>query len=253
MLDKKNNVTNQLQAYLINDTPYDYSFSIQLHLKLYKVWQREGKLDSMSFFKLPVFDIDFLNEAPEITSCFNRVSTEGPGPDIEKKMKLKAKSFFNHKQTAPFINQPAHLFILLEKSAGFDQMQKAEKDSLKKYTLEHAKPIVLKKEKLPNQHHSVTSKSEFSFELDLHIESITKDYLKLSNAQILQIQTKKFEDYMDEAVRQGVERVFIIHGIGKGHLRNVITANLIRNPHVMTFKNEYHPRYGHGATEVIFL
>ncbi len=64
---------------------------------------------------------------------------------------------------------------------------------------------------------------------------------------------KKFEAYIDEAVRQGVERVFIIHGIGKGHLRNLITSNLIRNPNVITFKNEYHPRYGHGATEVIFI
>ena len=45
---------------------------------------------------------------------------------------------------------------------------------------------------------------------------------------------------MEEAVRQGVERVFIIHGIGKGHLRNLITATLIRNPNVITFKNEFH-------------
>jgi len=253
MLDKKNDATDKLQPYLINDTPYDYSFSIQLHLKHFKVWQQDGKLDSMSYSGLPVFDIDFLNEAPEISACFNRVSTEGPGPDIEKKMKLKAKTFFNHKQTAPIINQPAHVFILLEKSAGFDQILKTDKDSLKEYTLENAKPISLKKDHLPNLNHSVKSKSEFSIELDLHIESLTSDNHKISNAQILQIQMKKFEAYIDEAVRQGVERVFIIHGIGKGHLRNLITASLIRNPNVITFKNEFHPRYGHGATEVIFL
>jgi hypothetical protein len=66
----------------------------------------------MSFYKLPVFEIDYLNESPELTTIFNRISTEGPGPEIEKKMKLKAKTFFNHKQTAPIINQPAHLFVL---------------------------------------------------------------------------------------------------------------------------------------------
>ncbi len=252
VLDNKNETTDKLQTYLINDTPYDYSFDIRLHLKLFKAWQQAGKIGSMSFFKLPLFEIDYLNESPELTSTFNRISTEGPGPDIEKKFKLKPKSFFNHKQTAPIINQPAHLFVLLEKSAGFGNSQKTESSSLKEYTLENAKPLTVKKENLQISH-SVKSKSEFSIELDLHIESLIEGERKISNAQILQIQMKRFELYIEEAVRQGVERVFIIHGIGKGHLRNLITASLIRNSHVLTFKNEFHPRYGHGATEVIFI
>lgn len=253
ILDKKNETTNKLQAYLINDTPYDYSFEIRLHLKLYKAWQYDGKLDSMSFFKLPIFEIDYLNESPELTSIFNRISTEGPGPEIEKKMKLKAKTFFNHKQTAPIINQPAHLFVLLEKSTGFENNQKPDNASLKEYTLENAKPLSIKKEHYQNFTHAVKTKSEFSIELDLHIESMISNDNKISNSQILQLQMKKLEAYIEEAVRQGVDRVFIIHGIGKGHLRNLITASLIRNTSVLTFKNEFHPRYGHGATEVIFI
>ena len=253
ILDKKNDPTDKFQPYLINDTPYDYSFTLSLHLKLFKAWIHEGKLDSMTFFKLPEFENDYLNESPELNAIFNRISTEGPGPNIEKKMKLKAKTFFNNKQTAPLINQPAHLFVLLEKSSGFDVSQKSEKDSLKDYTLENAKPLTTKKDKIFTPQHAVKSKSEFSIELDLHIEVLSSEDNKITNSQILQLQMKKFEAYMEEAVRQGVERVFIIHGIGKGHLRNLITATLIRNPNVITFKNEFHPRYGHGATEVIFI
>ena len=253
ILDKKNEATDKLQAYLINDTPYDYSFEIRLHLKLFKAWQYDGKLDSMSFYKLPVFEIDYLNESPELTTIFNRISTEGPGPEIEKKMKLKAKTFFNHKQTAPIINQPAHLFVLLEKSAGFENSSKSDHATLKEYTLENAKPLSIKKEHHQNATHAVRAKSEFSIELDLHVESLTTENNKISNSQILQLQMKQFEAYIEEAVRQGVDRVFIIHGIGKGHLRNLITASLIRNTRVLTFKNEFHPRYGHGATEVIFI
>lgn len=253
VLDKKNDPTDKFQPYLINDTPYDYSFSLSLHLKLFKAWIHEGKLDSMTYFKLPPFEIDYLNESPELSAIFNRISTEGPGPNIEKKLKLKAKTFFNTKQTAPVINQPSHLFVLLEKSTGFELFQKLDKDSLKDYTLEHAKPITTKKDKNIAPYHAVKSKAEFSIELDLHIDVFSTEDNKITNSQILQLQMKKFEAYMDEAVRQGVERVFIIHGIGKGHLRNLITATLIRNTNVKTFKNEFHPRYGHGATEVIFL
>jgi dsDNA-specific endonuclease/ATPase MutS2 len=44
----------------------------------------------------------------------------------------------------------------------------------------------------------------------------------------------------------------VIHGLGKGKLKNEIATRLINHPEVKTFKNEYHPKYGFGATEIIF-
>ncbi|WP_428409939.1 Smr/MutS family protein [Phaeodactylibacter xiamenensis] len=43
-----------------------------------------------------------------------------------------------------------------------------------------------------------------------------------------------------------------MHGIGKGKLRDSIASRLIQMPEVRSFRNEYHHRYGYGATEVIF-
>ncbi|RME96879.1 MAG: hypothetical protein D6772_11235, partial [Bacteroidetes bacterium] len=57
--------------------------------------------------------------------------------------------------------------------------------------------------------------------------------------------------YLDQAIRLGAERVFVIHGVGEGKLRDAIAERLRQNPQVVDFKNEYHPRYGFGATEVI--
>ena len=74
----------------------------------------------------------------------------------------------------------------------------------------------------------------------------------MNNAEILRLQLRTFDDYLEKAIRVGVPKVFIIHGLGKGRLRNEIASRLIRHPEVETFKNEYHPRYGYGATEVIF-
>ena len=68
----------------------------------------------------------------------------------------------------------------------------------------------------------------------------------------LQLQLDHFEQYIDKAIRLGVPRIYVIHGIGKGKLKNMIASRLIQNPQIKTFKNEYHPRYGWGATEVIF-
>jgi dsDNA-specific endonuclease/ATPase MutS2 len=86
----------------------------------------------------------------------------------------------------------------------------------------------------------------------LHIENLVKDHSKMSNGEIMKTQLNHFHGYLDEATRLGVQKVFVIHGIGKGKLRNEIATILMRNPDVKTFKNEYHPKYGTGATEVFF-
>jgi hypothetical protein len=250
---QRNEETDTFQPYLINATSYSYSFSIRLHLKLFKAWEESGKLDGGSFTKLSVFKLAYFNESPELVFVFNRISTEGPGPEIPRKLRLKAKTFFQDKQKAPIIHQPAHIFEILENRGGFEADSASGKISLKEYTLENATPLTRKKEPIYGSKNSVKTKSEFSIELDLHIEKLTEDPGKISGPQIIHIQMKSFEAYLEEAIRQGVERVFIIHGIGKGHLRNLITASLMRNPGVLTFRNEYHPRYGHGATEVIFI
>ena len=41
-------------------------------------------------------------------------------------------------------------------------------------------------------------------------------------------------------------------GLQAGLLKQRIATRLLRMPEVKTFKNEYHARYGYGATEVIF-
>jgi len=74
----------------------------------------------------------------------------------------------------------------------------------------------------------------------------------MDNAQILRLQLSHFEAFIENALRIGVPRVFIIHGVGKGKLRDMIATKLIQNRDVETFRNEYHPRYGWGATEVEF-
>jgi len=92
--------------------------------------------------------------------------------------------------------------------------------------------------------------AEFNNELDLHIEKLTDTSKGMRNADMLHLQMRRFQDYMDQAIRLGVPRVFIIHGVGKGRLKNDIHRWLEDNPYVTGFKNEFHHNFGYGATEV---
>ena len=63
---------------------------------------------------------------------------------------------------------------------------------------------------------------------------------------------RAFDQYIDQALRLDVKQVYIIHGVGDGVLKAAIHKRLETVPFVRKFHNSYHPRYGYGATEVLF-
>ena len=60
----------------------------------------------------------------------------------------------------------------------------------------------------------------------------------------------RLEDYLDSAVRDGVEKVRIIHGRGTGALREAVRDHLQRHPSVNSYGPEPRERGGNGATYV---
>jgi hypothetical protein len=94
-------------------------------------------------------------------------------------------------------------------------------------------------------------RATFETILDLHIEKLVPDHRKLSEAEIFQAQMMTFDGYLERAIRLGVPRVFVIHGLGKGKLRDTILDRCSRNSLVLRASNDYHPLFGFGATEII--
>ena len=246
---KKDGATEKYAIYLINDTRFQVTFNITLSLKGKTILNSNGKINGVAVFNLGFLLFDQLNDNPVFHIECQQITTEGIGKSLKKDLKIKPKSFFSRLITAPLLNKQVHLFKIFE---NFRPADKEKKEDLKTYTKRNVRP---RSQKQPNAFYplnDVTEFAEFVPELDLHIENLTKKYRKLSKAEIIYVQIKHFEDFMQKAIRLGVERVFIIHGVGKGRLRDEIASQLIKIPEVKSFKNEFHPRYGYGATEVIF-
>lgn len=247
--EKKDGSTEKYNIILINDTQYDVVFDIKFWLN-YRTQTFSDKLTATSYIELGSMLFDDLNEAPIFDVEVNWITTEGKGQPQSKSLKIKAKSFFKTLRTAPLLNQPTHLYRVFEKPS-FKEDKKEE--DLEAYTKRHAKPTWYKGNNLKVINSvDATELAHFSHEIDLHIEQLNTSHQKLSNAEILAIQLSAFEKYLNKALRLGVPNVFIIHGVGKGRLRDAVATRLFKNPDVKTFKNEYHPKYGWGATEVIF-
>ena len=242
-------VTEKYLIHLINDTTYDVLFSFSMTNQGHVVLKKNGKLDSISTFEVGELLFDQLNDAPTVEVECWQVTTAGTGKRLFKSQRIKAQQFFKKVKTAPILNKQVHHYALFEH---FDKAVSKEED-LKSYTRRKAQPNP-KKKSSQNYYavNDVEAFANFSSEIDLHIEHLLDRPRKMNHSEILRHQIAAFDIYIDRAIRMGVDRVFIIHGLGKGKLKNQIASSLIQNPDVSTFKNEFHPKYGYGATEVIF-
>ncbi len=164
-------------------------------------------------------------------------------------LKIKAKQFFSKMLTAPILNRPVHLYKVFDRDDS--PAVAAEKEDLKTYTQRKAAPPARTVRRQNHRPHEVEELAHFVPEIDLHIERLLPNAKKMSNTEIIKIQLAHFERFLDKALNVGAERVYIIHGLGKGRLRDLIATRLMQIDYVKTFNNDYHPRYGFGATEVI--
>jgi hypothetical protein len=88
--------------------------------------------------------------------------------------------------------------------------------------------------------------------VDLHLEKIQHKTNPIHPGDALFHQLDKLEKAIDNAIAAGKMEVRIIHGLGKGKLREEIHKSLDKHPHVKSYSNEYHIKYGFGSTLVWF-
>ncbi len=240
--------------YLINDNQADVVFNYEFSLVDGTSSKLNGLVRSNTAFPLGILQYDELNDSPQLYFDLWASTTAGLGKKVEKGVKVKVKSFLKKVKKAPVLHGEVHLYELARKLE--EAVAAASGESLTDYTKKvtksgHQQQLIddyYYKQSVP----SVQDKAHFPIELDLHLETLVENVKSLTNAEKLNTQIEAFEEYIEEAYEIGLDSVFVIHGLGKGRLRDIISSRLIRNETVRTFKNDHHPKYGFGATEIFF-
>lgn len=88
--------------------------------------------------------------------------------------------------------------------------------------------------------------------VDLHLSPSQVGKGKIEPQNALFHQLERFENALDRAIAAGKMEFRVVHGHGKGKLKEEIHKLLKKHPQVKNFKNDYHSRYGYGST-VIYL
>ncbi len=256
----KDGLVEKYQIYVLNDTIHEVIFQLKLTKGEEVVGEESGKLADLAVLKAGTLLFDDLNEHPTIVLSVGRLTTEGIQDQQEKTLHLKPGQFFKKLKEVPLLGKIMHHYVVFEQLSDRQQSKETTPDDLLSYTKDHVKPINFQhpKRPVPQVHKAkiptkdnVFEFASFSTEVDLHIEKLYRDYSKLSNTDIIKIQLMAFEKYFQKAKNMGIEKFYVIHGVGKGKLKEEIWKELDASSDVFSYKNEYHHKYGYGATEVV--
>lgn len=229
-------------VYIINHTQHELLFSAGIHLEGVLKENLKGRIKVDDLEKLGRLYRDSLNDSPSIQFQFWPVSAiDGKVNQFEFKLKIKVKGFLNKWKEIPLLGESAYVYEIFKEFPNLNtsDLDRSHFVSLEKRAKKKMQPVS-----------RLEMKASMSDEIDLHIEKLLSDYSKMSNGEIVQVQLRHAMDFLDHSLKFGLDRIYLIHGGGKGRLKLEINTLLDEHPHVKSYKNEYHPKYGHGATQV---
>lgn len=236
-------LVDKFKVYLINKTPLAYEFNYTLKYFGKTDFEITSELNAHKDFYLHDVDFESLNDSPSFDFEFSlQVPNKKKADFCEASFKIKPKQLFQRIEKLKEKNEPSLNHQLLEnypdklvEDSGLD-LRKLAGAGFKVYDAKHVRQ------------HLEPARSV----VDLHIEKLTDEWKHLTNFEILTIQLKQFEKWLDLAIAHHQQSFIVIHGVGKGKLKDEVHDILKVKKEVRSFINQYDPRFGYGATEIFF-
>lgn len=199
------------------------------------------ELPSGADIRLHFFKPDNLNDLPQFNVTFWINTGSGTGRSVSKELKLKAKQFFSQLESDVFKQRDFLAFEILKALPDEREKTSADKEDADIFKKPPKKKIAA---------HQVLEKAAMPDYIDLHIEKLVADHARLEKSEILSIQLRHFERFLDKAITYNLHRIYAIHGLGTGKLKEEIEKVLRQTPEVVSYNNDYNVRFGFGATEI---
>lgn len=237
-LEEMEDVVDHLKIYLLNELPIPVKFSYDVRFLHNSEFAHAGTLHEFGSLYLHNVPYADMNDQPRFHWQLTHTTDEKMAV-AEGILRIRPQKLFEHISELQLKNEPSFSYLLIE---DFSEKKKEEKPE----------PFI----PAPKTNIITTSNAGKKleaprYEIDLHIEHLT-DPKGLNNAEMLNIQLTTLQHYLQLALAHRQERMTIIHGLGKGVLRDEVHKILKQTKHVARYKNEWHGRYGFGATEVYF-
>lgn len=230
-------VVDVVKVYLLNELQQSVKFVYDVRLDNKSEFKHEGVLHGFGNLYLHSINYHDMNDQPRFNWQFTDTTNDKMGVE-EGILRIRPAKLFEHISNILQNGESTFSYRLIEDFAPAKKPEPVEK-------YEPApKPASV----------PVTTKTiqAAKYEVDLHIESLIDNRKGLTNADIVTIQLDTLRHYVQLAIVHRQERMVVIHGLGKGRLREEVHAILKQVPEISRFKNEWSGKYGFGATEIHF-
>jgi hypothetical protein len=234
-------VVESLKMYLVNHTDKGMHFRFKLSYSGKRDFEISGELPAAKDFYLLDMPFENLNDAPVLETDFTLMQAEKlKAPHYETSLKFRAKPVFNRIDEMRKKGESGIGYKLFDRYP-----DKVFEEDPQEFNLPRHKGDKVYDAKRARQHLEPAK-----YEVDLHIEKLTDQWQHLSNLEILTMQLNIFEKYLELAIAHHQHNLIVIHGVGKGRLKDEIHEILNAKREVRSYINQYDPRYGYGATEI---
>lgn len=240
--DFNDEVVELLKVHLVNKTAQAYQFTYKQFFQQDLNFELVNQVQGFHDFYLHDIAFEAVNDGPSFSIDFSLLNPEKrKAPHYETLLKLKPKQLFQRIELMKENNEPTISYKLFDiypdkTEEDYVDMSKLSAKGFKVYdasklrqNLEPARSVV-----------------------DLHIEKLTNAHEGLSNLEIIGMQLSAVEKWVELAIAHRQPTLILIHGVGTGKLRDEIHEILKTKREVKHFINQYDPRFGYGATEVVF-
>ncbi|MCF8238314.1 MAG: Smr/MutS family protein [Saprospiraceae bacterium] len=228
---------------LINDGRSPLSFESHFAGEDLDVLRKKGDLQQGEWIELVALAMDQLHHQPEITvRSFWKLEDQMLERPLFS-LRPRPKTVFSKMTPNSYFNFPAVLYALPDETG--------VKEALQVHT--RRRSLVPSDRALISSTPAPHLRASFDIVQDLHAERLFADPGKISSTDIFARQMLVFEQFLKQAIQVGVPHVFIIHGLGKGKLKKAIAERCKHIPEVKLVRNDYHPKYGFGASEIVFV
>lgn len=238
--DSFEDIVTHFRVFLLNETAAAIFFTYEVRNNIGRqVFQHQAALHPFGNLYLHPQTLEEMNEQPRFHWKLRDAQPANKLPGVQGTLRIKPARLFEHITRLLEANEPAFNYLLADDASGVPAPVKpvetflAEKQSNKESQgqMPAWKPVEV---------------------LDLHIEMLVDKPEELSPAEILLVQLSALDYHVDMAIAHCQQSMFIIHGIGKGTLRDEVHGLLKGKRGIDRFEHKWHGLYGFGATEVIF-
>ncbi|GEP88916.1 Smr domain-containing protein [Chitinophaga terrae (ex Kim and Jung 2007)] len=254
-MDGYDEVVKLMKFHLFNDSPYAMRFYFQIWLNNQLDLEIKNEIHPYNHFYLADLLFPSLNDNPRLEfTFFLKDPQPGLATSVKKTWKIKPKQMFVQLEELRTKSEATLTYPLFDKFPPKEPEPVAppEQNSGKKkapVTTIGSGNFASLLSKIQLQPETTLTPQH---EVDLHIEALEKNWKGMSNIAILAVQLNAFQRYLDLAISHHQHNMVVIHGVGKGKLKEEIHNILRQTPEVASFVNQYHAKYGYGATEITF-